>query len=84
MCSARTYWSNWEIETVQLICSEGDAGVDLQVLHNSNPLPLNRGWITFNSALNTLKDKMAKAGLRLFFEDGRAKLGPADTEPPTT
>lgn len=75
---AKTHWNNWEIETIQTICNAGVSGVEVQDLHDAIPLPLNRGWTTFNSALTTLKDKLLSIGLSLQFEGGRATLGHVD------
>ncbi len=72
----QTHWNNWEIETIQMICTAGASGADLQELHDAIPLPQNRGWTTFNSALTDLAGKLRRAGLSLNFKDGRAALKP--------
>jgi len=74
----KTHWTNWEIETVHTICTAGAAGFDLQKLRDAVPLPQNRGWATFDSALTQLADKLQKVGLALTFNDGRAALSPVD------
>lgn len=74
----KTHWTNLEIEAVQMICHAGDAGLDLRTLRDAVPLPLNRGWTTFDSALTTLGDKLRRAGLSLTFTNGRAALAPVD------
>lgn len=76
--SNKTHWTNWEIETIQAICDAGASGADLQELHDAIPLPQNRGWTTFNSALTDLADKLRPIGLQLGFKDGRAALTSID------